>query len=153
MHTHDQSLLVIAAVEDTDTATLGEALHAAPEIIVIEIFAGGRLERVNLTPLRINARHHMLDRAVFTRRIHRLENEQHRPAVLGIQHVLHLCEDLHSHGERFLGPRLVFGRKFERVAGVDVLQAKPVIGHAEGLGKLSRLLDQVFHLFVVHKMN
>ena len=38
----------------------------------------------------------------------------------------------------------------KRVAGLDVLQAKTVVGYAERLGQLARRLDQVFHFFVVH---
>ena len=41
-------------------------------------------------------------------------------------------------------------RKSLVVGGVDVLQAIMVVGHAERLGELARLLDQVFHLFVAH---
>src|SRR5262249_4162472 len=40
VHPDHQRLLVVAAVEDTDAAALGEALHAAPEEVVVEVFRG-----------------------------------------------------------------------------------------------------------------
>ena len=54
------------------------------------------LERGHLAALRIDARHDVLDRAVLAGRIHRLEDEQQRPAVLRVQHVLLLGEPLHA---------------------------------------------------------
>jgi hypothetical protein len=41
-----------------------------------------------LTPLRVDARHNVFDRAVFAGRVHRLKDEQQGPAVLGVEHVL-----------------------------------------------------------------
>ena len=131
---------------------LGQTFHAAPHIIVVKIFAGRRFERKNLTALRINAGHHMLDRAVFSRRVHRLEDEQDGPTILGIKHVLKFGEYFDAHGQCFLGARLVFGGKLQRVTRVEVLQAKIVIRHAEGLGKFARRFNQSFHLFVVHEV-
>jgi hypothetical protein len=71
-----------------------------------------------------------------------LKHEQYRPAVLRIKHVLKLGQEVNAHGKRFLGARLVFGCKFQRIAGVDVLQAKTIVGYPERLGKLARLLDK-----------
>jgi hypothetical protein len=34
-------------------------------------------------------------------------------------------------GERFLGARLVLGRKFERVAGIDVFETEAIVCHAQ----------------------
>jgi hypothetical protein len=92
----------------------------------------------------------VLDRAVLPGGVHRLEDQQHRPAVLGVKHVLKLRQEVNSHREGFLGPRLVLGRKLQGVVGLDVLQAKTVVRYAERLGQPARLLDQVFHFFVVH---
>ena len=94
VHAHDQRLLVVAAVEDADAAALGQALHAAPEVVVVEILAGRRLEGVDLAALRVDAGHDVLDRAVLAGRVHRLEDQQHRPAVLRVEHVLQLGERL-----------------------------------------------------------
>src|SRR4029434_909734 len=150
MHPYDQSLFVIAAIENADATTLRQTLDATPEEIVVEVFARRRLERKNLAALRVDAGHDVLDRAVLTRRVHCLKYEQHRPTVLRIKHVLKLGQEIDAHSERFLGARLVLGRTLQRVVGVDVLEAKTVVGYAERLGKLARLLDQVFHFFVVH---
>src|SRR6266550_4187275 len=92
----------------------------------------------------------MLDRAVLARGVYRLEDQQHRPVVLGIEHVLKLGERIDAHRQRFLGARLVLRRQVEAVPRIDVLQAETVIGHAERLGKFARLLDYSFHIFVVH---
>ena len=66
----------------------------------------------------------MLDRAVLAGRVHRLEDQQHRPAVLRVEHVLQLGERLDALLQRLLGARLVLGAEVERVAGVDVLEAE-----------------------------
>ena len=88
MHPHDQSLFVVATVENPDAAALGQTFHAPPQVIVVEVFAGGRLERKHLAALLVYARHDMLDRPVFPRGVHRLKNQQHGPIVLRIEHVL-----------------------------------------------------------------
>src|SRR5258708_7025202 len=150
MHPHHEGLLIVAAIEDADAAAFRETFHAPPEIIVVEVFAGGRLEGKDLATLRVDTGHDVLDRAVLPGGVHRLEDQQHRPAVLRVKHVLKLGQQIDAHGKRLLGARLVLGCEVERVAGVDILQAKAVIGHAERLGELARLLDQIFHLFVVH---
>jgi hypothetical protein len=43
----------------------------------------------------------VLDRAVFASRVHRLEDEQQRPAILGVKHILLLCEPLGAALEEF----------------------------------------------------
>src|SRR5262249_8917477 len=136
--------------ENADATALWQALQATPEIIVVEFFDGRRLERKNLTALRVNAGHDMLDRAVFPGGVHPLKYEQHRPTVLGIKHVLKLRHESDTHGKGFLLARLVLGRKLQRGAGIDVLKTKTVVGYAEWPGKLARLLDQVLHFFVIH---
>jgi len=46
------------------------------------------LETENLAALRVNSGHHMFDRAIFPRRIHRLEDHQQRVRVGGVQKLL-----------------------------------------------------------------
>src|SRR5262245_63782546 len=53
MHPHHEGFFVIAAVENADATALGQTLQATPEIIVVEFFTCRRLERKNLTALRI----------------------------------------------------------------------------------------------------
>ena len=117
---------------------------------MVKVFAGRRFERKNLAPLGINAGHHMLDRAILSRSIHRLEHQQHGPIILGIKHVLKLGQHFDPHRQRFLRLRLILGREIKRVAGIDILQPKAIIRHAEGLGELVRPLDEFFHVFIVH---
>src|SRR5262245_18559402 len=151
MNPHHEGFFVIAAIENADATALGQTLHTAPEIIVIEVFAGRRLERINLAALRIEAGHDMLDGAVFSGGVHRLKYQQYCPTVLRIEHVLKLGHEIDTHGERVLGARLVLRRKLQRVAGIDVLETKLVVDYSERFGKPPRLLDQVFHFFVVQK--
>ena len=122
MHAHHERLLVVAAIENADPPALRQLLHAAPEIVVIEILARRPLERRHLAALRIHARHHVLDRPVLSRRIHRLEDEQHRPAILRVKHVLQFRERLHAVLQRLLRARLVRRLEFARVARIDILE-------------------------------
>jgi hypothetical protein len=46
--------------------------------------------------------------AILPRRIHRLKDEQHRPAVLRVQNVLQLRESLHTGLQRLFRAGLVF---------------------------------------------
>jgi hypothetical protein len=92
MHPDDQHLLVIRAVENADPAALGQRLHAAPKKIVVQLFRRRMLERINLAALRIDPRHDVLDRAVFSRRVHRLKDDEQRPGVVGIELLLGLAQ-------------------------------------------------------------
>jgi hypothetical protein len=84
----------------------------------------------------------MLDGAVLAGGIHRLEDQQHRPAVLGVQALLQLREHLHAEREQLLGPRLGLGREVARVIRIDVLEAELLaVGQAIGRGKHPRPLD------------
>ena len=40
MDTHDERLLIIAAVKNSDASTFGQRLDTAPEVIVIKILGG-----------------------------------------------------------------------------------------------------------------
>jgi hypothetical protein len=87
---------------------------------VLNIFGGWRLEGRHLAPLRIYARHDLLDGTVLSRRIHCLEDEQHRPAVLRVENVLQLREGLDTGLQRLLRPRFVFRREFASIARIYV---------------------------------
>ena len=88
MHFHDQHFFVVRTVEDADPAAFRQAHHAAPEKVVIELFVRGLLEAVDLAALRIDARHHVLDHAIFAGGIHRLQHDKHRPGVGGVEQFL-----------------------------------------------------------------
>ncbi len=118
MHAHDEDLLVVGPVEDPDPPPLREALGVAPHEVVGEVLGRGLLEREDLTALRIDARHDVLDGAVLAGRVHGLENEQQRPAILGGEDVLFLCEPLGSALEKrgrlalsSFSPRVSLGSK------------------------------------------
>ena len=66
----------------------GRYSDVAPHEVVVELLRRGLLEGVHLAALRIDARHDVLDRAVLAGRVHRLEDQQQRPAILGVEHVL-----------------------------------------------------------------
>ena len=108
---------------------------------MVEFFAGGRLERNDLAALRIDAGHDVLDGAVFSRRVHRLKNQQHGPAVLGIEHVLQLGENFDAHGSASLARGLSSDCEVPGVAGIEVLQTKALVRDTERLGEFARLLD------------
>ena len=92
VHLHHQHLFIIRAVEDADPPALGEGLHVAPEKVVIEFFIGRFLEAEDLTPLRIHPGHDMLDGAVLAGGVHRLQNDQHRIDIIGVEELLRLRE-------------------------------------------------------------
>jgi hypothetical protein len=87
----------------------------------------------------------VLDGAVLAGRIHRLEDQQHRPAVLGIQLVLHLRQQLDPLLQHIPGPLPVFFQA-SGVTRIEILQPEfPAIVNPEGLGKLPRLFYQLVH--------
>ena len=130
------AFLRVAAIKNPDPATFRQVFEATPEIVVIEIFAGRSLEGVNLAALRIHTRHDVLDRSVLARRVHRLKNEQHRPAILGIQNILQFRQRIYTILQCFLGPWLILRLQLAGVAWIDILEAeffsvRNTIGFAE----------------------
>jgi len=133
VHPHHERLFVVAAVEDADAPALRELLHAAPEIVVIQVFIGRCLEGRHLAALRIHARHHMLDRPVFPRGIHGLKDEQHRPAILRVEDILQLGERFHSGLEGFLGVGFARRLQFPGVLRIEIPEPEfPATGDAIG---------------------
>ena len=59
------------------------SLRDAPQIVVVQLFLGWRLERVNLAGLRIHFRYNVLDRAIVAGRVHALEKSEERPTGFG----------------------------------------------------------------------
>src|SRR5262249_58947574 len=51
MHSDDERLLVIAAVEDADATALREVLHATPEEVGAQVLSRRRLERDDIAAL------------------------------------------------------------------------------------------------------
>ena len=88
VHAHDQNFLVIRTVENADAPALWQVPRCAPKKIMIQLLRTRLLERMHLHALRVEARHHVLDHAVFAGGIHRLQDDEHGPAVVGVQLLL-----------------------------------------------------------------
>ena len=113
----------------------GRAFFTAPQIIVVEIFACRPFEGKHLAALRIHARHDVLDGSILARRIHRLEDQKHRLAILRVKHVLQFRERLDTVLQRLFRARFVRGLQFGGVARIKILEPKFLpVGDAIRLG-------------------
>ena len=140
VHAHDQHFFVVRPIEDPDPAALGQASRRPPEKVVVEVVLRRRLERVDLTALRIDARHHVLDGAVFPCGVHRLEDEEQPPAILRVELFLQLLQPADTPLQPLIGllPR---GNR-ARIAGIHILQAESAtVLHSVGVGQLSSFRD------------
>ena len=88
MHADDQHLLVIGSVEDADLPAFRQIARGAPEKIVFQFGGAGMFEAEHLAALRVDPGHHVLDGAVFSRRIHRLKDQQDGIAVGCVEKLL-----------------------------------------------------------------
>ena len=61
----------------------GQLLRVAPEVVVVELLRRGDLEAADLDALGVHAAHHVADRAVLARGVHRLEDHDDPVGVLG----------------------------------------------------------------------
>src|SRR5438093_1084948 len=86
------------------------------------------LERVDLAALRVHAGHHVLDRAVLSRGVHRLEDEQQRPPVVRVEALLQLPEPLDALRLPLLRVRLFLGLEAGGVGGIAVLEPELLVG-------------------------
>ena len=77
-----EHLLVIRAVEDPDPSPFGERLRVAPQEVVVELLGRGLLEGHDLAALRVDPRHHVLDRPILAGGVHSLEDHQQSMASL-----------------------------------------------------------------------
>ena len=127
---HDQHVFVVRAVEDADAAALGQALHAAPQEGVIELLGARLLEAEDLTALRVDAGHHVADGAVLAGGIHRLEHDQHRVAVVGVEQLLRLRQLLPAQRQQ-VGGALLHGRLAEPLELGDVRPRRAVVADVD----------------------
>ncbi len=74
---------------------------------MVQLLLRGALEGVDLAALRIDAGHHRPDRRILAGRVHRLEDQQQGPAVVGIEQLLQLLQVADAVGEQGLRDRLV----------------------------------------------
>src|SRR5579885_3666436 len=121
VHARDEHVLVVRAIEDRDVTTPGRVAMDAPEEVVRGLLLGRRLERNHLAPARVDARHDVLDGAVLPGRVHPLEDDQHREAAVGVEHVLEAGEALDVAPE--LGARGGLVGMPARVGGIEVGEA------------------------------
>jgi hypothetical protein len=101
---HHQNLFVIRTVEDADPPALGERLHVPPQKVMVEFFVGRFLEAEDLAALRIHPGHDVLDGAVLAGRVHRLQDDQHRINIIGVEELLCLSQLLEVLGQDDFGP-------------------------------------------------
>ena len=94
MHTDDQHLLVVGAVEDADHPPPRERLLVAPHEVVVHVLGGGDLEAADADALGIHTAHHVTDRAVLPGGVDGLDDHQERLGVLSGQPRLVLAEQL-----------------------------------------------------------
>ena len=92
MHPQDQHFLVIGSVENADPPAFRQVASRAPEKIVLQFGGAGMLEAEHLAALRIDPGHDMPDGAIFSRRIHRLKDQQDGIAVGCVMEMLQLTQ-------------------------------------------------------------
>ncbi len=103
VHARDDQLFVIGAVEDADAPAWRQRVRTAPQVVVCELVGRGHLEAGHVDALGVDARQHVLDRAVLPRRIHPLQDDEQRVCSRRGEHVL-------QRGElRDVGGELGFG--------------------------------------------
>ncbi|OIQ69211.1 hypothetical protein GALL_491890 [mine drainage metagenome] len=95
MHAHDQHLFVVRAIEDADAPALGQVAGGAPEEVVLKFLRTRMLKAEHLAALRVDARHHVANRAVLACRVHRLKHQQQGMAVRRVEQALLVAELLH----------------------------------------------------------
>lgn len=88
VHAHDQHLLVVGAVEDTDAATLRQVASRTPEEVMLQFPRTWMLKAEDLAALGVDARHHMANSAIFACGIHRLKHQQQGVPVRCIEQAL-----------------------------------------------------------------
>ena len=83
-------------VEDRDLAPRGQAARVPPQVVVIKLLGRRRLETRHMNTLRVDAAHHVSDRAVLAGRVDRLQHDQDAIGVLRGQPVLVFGEQLNA---------------------------------------------------------
>ena len=84
----DDDVLVVGPAEDADLPRLGQRPPDAPQEVVAGLLLGRPLERGDPASERVDEADHVLDRAVLPRGVDALEDEQHRPGLLGPEPLL-----------------------------------------------------------------
>ena len=140
VHLECDDLLVVRAVEDADATAFGERVRDAPQEVVVEFLGRGLLERDHLDALRVDSRHHVLDRRVLAGRVHRLQDDEQRVPVARPQELLCGRQLRNTARERIL--RLLLELVFGEVR--EVRAAGPAGVSRRKAGRLARLDDELF---------
>src|SRR6516164_7556701 len=147
VHSHDQDLLVVRAIENADVAALGQATGMPPEKVVIEILRRGLFEGKNLATLRVDTRHHVLDGAVLPDGVHGLKDQQQRPAVLRIKQFLLLGQPVLTAVEE-LGSLALVQLQPAGIAGIEIFQPESLA--ARDTERLYVVLEALEDLIAPH---
>jgi hypothetical protein len=117
MYPNDEDLLVVRPIEDPDLAAAGQPLCEPPEVVMIKFLTRGNLEAVYRHTLRIDAAHHMPNRAVLTGSVESLQHDEYAVGVLGIKPSLILRKQLNAARQQLLalllGPHVALERWIE----------------------------------------
>ncbi len=89
---HDQDLLVVRAVEDADASSLGESPGGAPQEVMVELLGARLLEGEDLAAGGVDAGHDGANGPILACGVHRLEDEEQRVAVVGVEPALEVVE-------------------------------------------------------------
>ena len=125
----DEHLFVVGAVEDDDLAGTGQHAHRSPEKVMHPLDVGRRFEAADEDALRVDARHDVLDRAVFAGGVEGLEDDDDRVFAAGPQQVLRGGQAGDVFQQRHLG--LVFVLEARRERGIEILETYLLTGWNE----------------------
>jgi hypothetical protein len=81
VHTDNQHIFVVRAIEDADPPALRQSASGSPEKVVRQFFRARLFEAEDLAALRIDPGHDVSDRAILSGAVHTLENQQQCAAV------------------------------------------------------------------------
>src|SRR6202044_1550498 len=88
VYADDQDLLVIGAVENSDLAAFRKIAGGAPEKVVLQFGGAGMFVAEHLAALGVDAGHDVPYCAVFSRRVHRLKDQQDCIAIGRVEKLL-----------------------------------------------------------------
>jgi hypothetical protein len=110
---HDEHVLIVRAIEDGELAEARRVAVHPPEEVVLALLGGRHAEGHDVHAARIEAAHHVLDRAVLARGVPALQHHHHA-VHLGAEHgILQLEQLCTERGEAL--PRFFLGDSFRRV--------------------------------------
>ena len=121
MHAGHQHILVMRAVENDDLALLRHLLFDAPQEVMRGFLLRRDFEAVDPRPLGVHRTEDVIDGAILSGGIQRLQTDEQRAFALSIKQILQLAQ-LHVESLDLLHRRLLL-RMVSREARVDLLQA------------------------------